>query len=163
MKLSHWLFIALVVCLAACQSAATPSALPTTAAPLVKPTETVPVNSPTATVAMPSPTLEPTVEDYPPPPTGAPPLQDEPYPAPPTVLPTKPPYPAPGETIVWEFAVQLIRSGQVSQIVQAKNLMVTLTLTDGRTVYAVEPEIDLVLKVVESCGELCANTEVTTE
>ena len=40
---------------------------------------------------------------------------------------------------------------------------VTLTLTDGRALTTIEPQIDAVMNAVKQCGARCANTTFATE
>jgi inhibitor of cysteine peptidase len=68
-----------------------------------------------------------------------------------------------GETISWEEAQALFLSGEVVQVVQLHSLQVTLTLKDGRQVVTLEPSIDEVLRLIEACGEPCADLMVATE
>ncbi len=67
------------------------------------------------------------------------------------------------EATGWESARQMILDGQVNKITQAHSLQVTLTLTDGRVVNTVEPEIDAVLAVVKQCGDKCSGIAIATE
>jgi hypothetical protein len=66
-------------------------------------------------------------------------------------------------TVGWEEAVQLLRSGEVKQVVQAHSLQVMLTLADGRQVVTTEPAIDEVFRVIQACGPPCANIVQATE
>lgn len=71
---------------------------------------------------------------------------------------------APAPTRVsWEKAKALILDGLVAAVFQAHSLEVTLTLKDGRQLITTEPEIDAVLRVIEECGEPCADIRVATE
>lgn len=65
--------------------------------------------------------------------------------------------------VPWPEARELILSGEVRQIVQFHSLEVTLELKDGSRVETVEPEIDAVFDVVDSCGEPCADIVLVTE
>jgi hypothetical protein len=68
-----------------------------------------------------------------------------------------------GAELAWFQAENLIMQGYVAQVVQTHELKVLLTLKDGRTLIAYEPNIDDVLKVIESCGENCDDVVVATE
>jgi hypothetical protein len=48
-------------------------------------------------------------------------------------------------------------------IFQAHSLEVVLTLKDGEHVVTTEPSIDDVFRVVEACGDACANIVMATE
>jgi hypothetical protein len=68
-----------------------------------------------------------------------------------------------GTDIGWEQAVALINNSEVSKVVQAHDLKVTITLKDGRTLTATEPAIDQVLQVIQACGDPCKDIQVATE
>jgi hypothetical protein len=51
----------------------------------------------------------------------------------------------------------------VAQVVQTHNLQVTLDLKDGRSLVTREPNIDDVFKIIDGCGQPCANISVATE
>lgn len=71
--------------------------------------------------------------------------------------------PGPGVTYIpWARAVQLIQSCQPKMIMQAHNLNVGLTLEGDRVVYAVEPIIDEVFKIVQGTTG-CPNIPLATE
>jgi hypothetical protein len=56
----------------------------------------------------------------------------------------------------WPTAIEIIHSGQVSQVIQAHNLEVILTLKDGSQIKTSEPVIDEIFKEIELCGETCS-------
>lgn len=94
------------------------------------------------------------------------------YPAPVGVNPTVPgpgsaeflyPEIASGEFVSWEAAVAMILNGEVTRLAQNHLLQVTLDLKDGRSLVAVEPNMDDVMKVVEQCGDLCKDIPLMTE
>jgi hypothetical protein len=68
-----------------------------------------------------------------------------------------------GTEVYWVQAVSMILNGEVTQVMQTHDLEVYLTLKDGRTLLAIEPEIDDVMKVIQSCGDPCKNILVATE
>jgi hypothetical protein len=65
--------------------------------------------------------------------------------------------------VSWEEAKQLILDGQVRVVAQSHSLEVSPTLKDGRQLITTEPEIDAVFRVIEQCGEKCADIQVATE
>lgn len=71
--------------------------------------------------------------------------------------------PADGEHISWERAVELLHHGDVTMVVQAHSLDVTMTLTNGATVHTVEPSIDAIFIEIQECGAPCANIVQATE
>jgi hypothetical protein len=124
--------------------------------------------------------------------TETPSATDTPYPQPYPLLPTFDPYQAPalvdpyaypaqgvapapgtaeilypgvqdGTEVYWVQAVAMMFNGEVTQVMQTHDLKVYLTLKDGRTLFAIEPQIDEVLKAIQSCGDLCKNILVATE
>ena len=74
-----------------------------------------------------------------------------------------PALPQEGETISWERAVDLLNSGQVTMVVQAHSLEVTLTLKSGVTVKTIEPTIDAIFAEIQKCGETCSGVVQATE
>jgi hypothetical protein len=65
--------------------------------------------------------------------------------------------------VSWEEAKALILGGQVRAVAQSHSLEVALTLKDGRQLITTEPEIDAIFRVIEECGEKCADISVATE
>jgi hypothetical protein len=57
----------------------------------------------------------------------------------------------------------MILNGEVTQVMQTHELKVYLTLKDGRTLLAFEPQIDEVMKVIQSCGDPCSKILIATE
>lgn len=108
-------------------------------------------------------------ETYPQPDLGEPAQDVGVYPPPTEVMtPTEIPavmYPgvADGEQIYWSMATAMILNNEVAKVVQTGDRKVTITLKDGRSMVAVEPVIDEVIRVIEVCGELCAAIVVETE
>ena len=152
-----WLIIIVTlivaVLLSACQS---PTQLPVT--------ETDDVSSPTEPIELPEEQDETEIpaiqaEAYPGP--------DVPYPPPVLVVPVYNPYPGPSEGennyLSWTEAEALVLRGEVSEAYQAHTLHVTLVLINGDVVLTVEPEIDEIYKVIESCGDLCTEIILATE
>jgi hypothetical protein len=132
--------------LAACQAAPTPA--PTTA----------PVEGEESSTESTEPVAPPT--------EGAGGTTGGAYPNPSVAYPNPDvPYPGPGGigTVDWQSAVELLTAGQVTQVIQAHDLTVTLTLTDGQMIMTTEPSIDEVLRVIEQCGDPCRNIGVATE
>lgn len=160
MKPLHWFLLAIVFLLAACQPGAVAPSTP------VLP----------ASTQQPTPTSE--AEGYPPPQNQ--PLSEGVYPYPPAQSPAvQPGYPAPQDPqsvpgifqpeqdeqdfIPWEQSKLLILNGQVESIAQFHDLTVVLTLKDGRTILTKEPAIDDVFKLIEQCGQQCADIVQITQ
>jgi hypothetical protein len=151
MKFNNWIAFVVIIFLAACQSA-----------------------TPVATFSP-----QQTTAPYPPP--QATPLPNAgPYPAPTestggSVYPAPAVtedmggsvYPAPGssevKTVSWDEAKSIILNGEVAEVFQLHSLEVKLTLKDGSKLSTTEPAIDDVFKVIEECGEKCADIKVATE
>jgi len=57
----------------------------------------------------------------------------------------------------------MILAGEVAQVTQLHSLQVTLTMRDGRRLVTYEPEIDVVIEVLEECGERCSDVILATE
>jgi hypothetical protein len=147
MKIRSFLSVALllVIALSACQSAVpsvetqAPAASSPTRAPQSVPSEGEAYPGPAA--AMPTPTTTPPVAEG-----------ESLYPGPQS-----------GDEISWEAAVAMLNNGEVAQVVQTHNLQVTLDLKDGRSLVTREPNIDDVFKIIDGCGQPCANISVATE
>lgn len=161
MKIRIWLLLALLLTsLAACRS---PTPVATQA-----PAPAVTQNALVASTEYPAPsaTQASTATQVPPASTEV-----QPYPAQGAEsetqqqVSTAPPYPAPGEaeTIDWPKAEEVILSGDVIQIHQARSLQITLTLKDGRTMITTEPAFDEVVRVKERCAEKCDHILLSSE
>lgn len=63
----------------------------------------------------------------------------------------------------WDLMVAVIKNCEAKMIMQAHSLEVSADLKDGRTIYAIEPEIDKVIRIAlearEKCGEIIIATE----
>ena len=57
----------------------------------------------------------------------------------------------------------MILAGEVAQVTQFHSLQVTLLMVDGQRRVTYEPEIDVVLEVLEECGERCSDVVPATE
>ncbi|MBN2550108.1 MAG: hypothetical protein JXB15_13170 [Anaerolineales bacterium] len=68
-----------------------------------------------------------------------------------------------GDEVYWNQAVAMIQNGEVTKVMQAHSLQVTLTLKDGRALITLEPEMDAVLQVITECGDLCQGIQIATE
>jgi hypothetical protein len=139
----------------ACQSAVTASPTPPAVAsqPPPPPVEVYPQPYPLETF---NPYLPPT-DPYP-----------SAYPAvatPLVPLPGAGLYPAvqDGAEVMWPQAAAMILNQEVAQVMQTHDLKVYLTLKDGRTLLAFEPEIDEVLRIIEFCGDPCKKILIATE
>ncbi len=98
----------------------------------------------------------------------APAIPSDAYPSPvaqPLVAQIEPVYPdlKDGAEVQWSQVQSIVFSGQVVKIGQTHDLNVYLTLKDGRTLKAVEPAIDDILKLVQACGTLCQDIKVATQ
>lgn len=67
------------------------------------------------------------------------------------------------EKVDWQTAVEVLNTGQVTEIVQSHDLQVTFTLDDGSQIITVEPFIDKIFQEIELCGELCSEILLITE
>jgi hypothetical protein len=156
MKLAKFLLLVSILMLASCQPAI-PAPASQPAAPTQEPQ--------TATQ-----TPQPSAEAYPSPPEqqiATPSNQGQSYPAPQPGPSAESGYPAPGANeapvIKWRDAQNLILEGSVSQVTQLHDLTVILDLKDGSTVKTIEPSIDEVFRVIDQCGEKCADILRATE
>lgn len=70
---------------------------------------------------------------------------------------------ASGSVIAWGDATALVMNGEVTQVSQTHDLKVTLSLMDGRTLLTTEPAIDEIMKIIDSCGSLCASIKRITQ
>ena len=68
-----------------------------------------------------------------------------------------------GAEVYWTQAVAMIFNNEVTQVMQTHDLEVYLTLKDGRTLLSIEPQIDEVMKVIQSCGDPCSKILIATE
>jgi hypothetical protein len=68
-----------------------------------------------------------------------------------------------GDSFDWTRIYGPLESGQVEKVQQTHDLKVYLTLKDGRTLMTVEPAIDEILKLIQTCGEPCKEIRVATE
>ena len=150
-------------------------ALMSTACQFIAPAAPTPTATATdipATAAS-APTANAYPEPYPPLPTYDPYLQPalpDPYAYPAQGAPLAPGaaevlYPGvlDGTEVYWAQAVSMILNAEVTQVMQTHDLKVYLTLKDGRTLLAFEPQIDEVMKVIQSCGDPCSKILVATE
>ena len=156
MKLAKFLLLVSILLLAACQPA-TPAP---TSQPVAPTQPAVPTQEPTIATQE----TQPGPESYPSPPEeqiATPSNQGQSYPAPQPGPSGESGYPAPeaneAPMITWEDAQNLILEGRVSQVTQLHNLTVILDLKDGSTVKTIEPAIDDVFKVIQQCGDKCAD------
>jgi hypothetical protein len=71
--------------------------------------------------------------------------------------------PANAEEIDWQKAIEILHSGQVTEIMQTHNLEVTLALAGGSQIKTIEPAIDEIFREVERCGGKCSQILLITE
>ena len=67
------------------------------------------------------------------------------------------------DDVDWPTALEVLNSGQVTQVIQSHSLEVSLTLEDGTQIKTIEPAIDEIFKEIELCGEICAQILLITE
>lgn len=103
-------------------------------------------------------------------PEGYPGANEGGYPASQADLPQPTPIPdvlypglADGDNVSWIQAVGMINNGEVVEVFQTHDLKITLTLKDGRTLHSIEPEIDMIFRIIENCGDPCKDIAVATE
>lgn len=75
------------------------------------------------------------------------------------------PYPAiqnDGE-LSWIQAEALIYAGQVVKVLQTHDGQAWLTLKDGRRLHTLQPQMDLILQVIKTCGDPCKDIRIATE
>ncbi len=63
----------------------------------------------------------------------------------------------------WQTVVEILNTGQVTEVFQTHSLHVTLTLADGSEIKTVEPSIDEIFREIELCGDICSNIILVTE
>lgn len=68
-----------------------------------------------------------------------------------------------GDMVTWDQAQAMILNHEVLKISQNQALQITLFLKDGRSLLSLEPELDDVNKVIQTCGDPCKDISVTTE
>lgn len=90
------------------------------------------------------------------------------YPEPKEILnPTQPSvlYPGlrDGDRADWDLVLAMMINGEVAKIVMSADLQITLTLKDGRSLIAIQPNPESVTQALEICGEPCKTLEVITE
>ena len=71
--------------------------------------------------------------------------------------------PSDHENVVWNVAIRVLYSGQVTHIFQSHHLDVTLQLENGTVLATKEPTIDAIFHEVTRCGEPCRNILIATE
>ena len=67
------------------------------------------------------------------------------------------------ESVGWETALEILRSGHVEGVAQLHDLTVTFTMDDGSQIKTVEPVIDEIFREVERCGQPCEGIWLATE
>jgi hypothetical protein len=68
-----------------------------------------------------------------------------------------------GAEVLWYQAVSMLLNGEVTSVMQTHDLKVYLSLKDGRTLFAIEPAIDEVMRIIRDCGDTCKGILVATE
>ena len=67
------------------------------------------------------------------------------------------------EKVDWQTAVEVLNTGQVTEIVQSHDLQVTFILDDGSQIITIEPAIDAIFREVELCRSICDEILLITE
>lgn len=129
--------------------------------------ENLPLSTQNETIAQPTQEGEPYVPPAQNQPNNPSALDELPYPSPAQGSSVYNPYPGPSENVNnyldWAAAEGLIMGGKVSKIYYDASLHVTLVLKDGNVGLTIEPAQDEVSKVIEQCGEPCADIEQIKE
>ena len=73
---------------------------------------------------------------------------------------TPTPYP---DEIAWEQVAELLATGEVDSVFQTHALDVTFQMKDGSQISTVEPGIDDIFRLVDECGDPCADLVLSTE
>jgi hypothetical protein len=72
------------------------------------------------------------------------------------------PTPYPSE-IAWEQVPDLLATGEVETVFQTHALDVALQMKDGSQIATTEPGIDDIFRLVDECGDPCADLVLATE
>ena len=67
------------------------------------------------------------------------------------------------DVVDWPTAIEILNSGQVTEVIQLLNLEVKLTLEEGIQIKTIEPVIDEIFIEIELCGDLCSDILLITE
>jgi hypothetical protein len=67
------------------------------------------------------------------------------------------------DEVDWPTAIEIINSGQVTEVIQLHNLEVKLTLEEGIQIKTIEPVIDEIFIEIELCGDICSDIQLITE
>ena len=68
-----------------------------------------------------------------------------------------------GLEIEWGQAEDIIMNGAISQIIQTHDGVLILKTREGVVFVTQQPQVDEVKKVIESCGDPCADILIATE
>lgn len=82
-----------------------------------------------------------------------------------TIIPASQPTPStkwPDE-VDWPTAIEILNSGQVTEVIQSHNLEVKLTLEESLQIKTIEPVIDEIFIEIELCGDICSDILLITE
>ena len=74
--------------------------------------------------------------------------------------PTPTPYPS---EIAWEDVPDLLSPGEVETVFQTHALAVTFRMKDRSNIGTTEPGIDAIFRLVDECGDPCADLMLATE
>jgi uncharacterized protein YpmB len=67
------------------------------------------------------------------------------------------------EEVDWKTTIEILNTGQVTEVVQSHNLDVTLTLEDDSQIKTIEPLLDDIFRQIELCGSVCREILLITE
>ena len=70
------------------------------------------------------------------------------------------PEPVSGDEVLWAQAYAMLLNGEVSQILGADTEKITLVLRDGRSLLAAQPAPGDILRMIETCGDICTQVEI---
>lgn len=73
------------------------------------------------------------------------------------------PDPQSGDEVSWQAAVAMINNGEVTQVVQTQDLKLTLSLRDGRSLFATQAAFDDIKAVIEKCGDPCKDIKLVNQ
>ena len=67
------------------------------------------------------------------------------------------------DEVDWPTAIEILNSGQVTEVFQSHNLEVILTQEEGVQIKTIEPAIDEIFVEIELCGNICSDILLITE
>ena len=67
------------------------------------------------------------------------------------------------DEVDWPTAINILHSGQVTEVIQSHNLEVKLNLEEDIQIKTIEPVIDEIFIEIELCGDICSDILLITE